>query len=111
MKKITFKQFMNTFNFRNINDTKRKSNGEYLEDTKIIRIYSPKIYDSFDLENKWIEFGLYDFSTNNYKNKIMGEFLSKEILDSYVDEIRIEDNGEWQDIVKVYLTKDKENNE
>ena len=111
MRNITFKQFIQTYNFRDINDTKRLPNGEYAEDTKTIRIYLPKIYDDFDLESKWIEFGIYDFGTNKYKIQICEEFLSDDILNSYVDEIKVEENGEWREIIKVYLTQDKEDDD
>ena len=99
MNNITFKQFIYTYNFRYINDIK---NGDYDNDTCIIRIYPPSEMMS---EKKWFEFGIYDFSGEDYKWKICEEVLSKEILNSYVEQICF--NQDYHNVVTIYLTKEK----
>lgn len=99
MKNIPFKEFINTYNFRYVNDLK----DNYNLDTQIIRIYPPS--DEMERHN-WFEFGVYDFSESSYKQKIIETVLSKEILDSYVESISF--NQDYENIVTIYLTKKKE---
>lgn len=98
MNNIPFREFINTYNFRSLNDLK----GDYNFDTQIIRIYPP----SEEMErHNWFEFGVYDFSESSYKQKIIETALSKEILDSYVQSISY--NQEIENVVTIYLTKNK----
>lgn len=98
MNNISFKEFINTYNFRYVNDLKEN----YNFDTQIIRIYPPS--DKME-RNNWFEFGVYDFSESSYKQKIIETVLSKEILESYVESISY--NIDYESVVTIYLTKDK----
>ena len=98
MNNITFKQFIYTYNFRYVNDIKQ--NGDYDNDTCIIRIYPPSENHE---KNRWFEFGIYDFSEDEYKWKICKTVLSPEILNSYVEQICY--NTDYNNVVTVYLTK------
>lgn len=98
MNNISFREFINTYNFRYINDLQ----DNYNFDTQIIRIYPPS--DEMERHN-WFEFGVYDFSERSYKQKIIETVLSKEILDSYIETISF--NHDYENTVTIYLTKDK----
>ena len=98
MNNIPFKEFINTYNFRYVNDLKEN----YNFDTQIIRIYPPS--DKME-RNNWFEFGVYDFGESSYKQKIIETVLSKEILESYVESISY--NIDYESVVTIYLTKDK----
>lgn len=98
MNNISFREFINTYNFRYINDLQ----DNYNFDTQIIRIYPPS--DEMERHN-WFEFGVYDFSERSYKQKIIETVLSKEILDSYIETISF--NHDYEKTVTIYLTKDK----
>lgn len=99
MERITFKQFIYTYNFRYVNN-KRKD--PYYHDTQIIRIYPP---NESDYTENWFEFGVNDFSNKDYTWGICKNILNSEILDSYVDTIQY--NDDFQDVVTIYLTKNK----
>ena len=93
---MKFKEFIKTYNFRYVNDLGER----YNLDTQTIRIYPP----SKDYErNKWFEFGVYDFSEEEYKIDICESVLSKEIMESYVESISM--NPDLEKVVTVYLTK------
>lgn len=96
---ITFKQFIEKYNFRYINDIQ---NDRYNFDTTIIRIYPDKEGAGRDY---WFEFGVYDFSETKYKMDICEKVLTKEIMDSYVQTISC--NPELEKVVTIYLTKSK----
>ena len=84
-KRITFEQFIKTFNFRDY----AGYNNEFKKDvydTKIIRIHLPYEYDEYK-ENEWFEFGIYDFSETEYKWDICKKIFSDEILKSYISSI------------------------
>ena len=97
MKRMTFKQFIYTYCFRHVNDFR---DDEAQFDTTIIRIYPP--VDNYE-RHRWFEFGVYDFSEDEYKWSICEQVLSKEILNSFVSEI--EYNSERENVVHVYLDK------
>lgn len=101
MNNIPFREFINTYNFRYMNDLESNFN----EDTQIIRIYLPR-----DEVNKsdWFEFGMYDFGTYSYKQEMIESIFSKEILDSFVDGISF--NQDYEKVVSIYLTKQKNTN-
>lgn len=100
MNNITFKQFIYTYNFRYVNNIKQ--NGDYDNDTCIIRIYPATETNE---RNRWFEFGIYDFSEDDYKWNICENVLSKEILNSYIESISY--NEDYNNVVTIYLTKDK----
>lgn len=98
MNNIPFREFINTYNFRYVNNLQN----DYNNDTQIIRIYPPS--DETE-RHKWFEFGVYDFSESSYKQKIIEQVLSKEILDSYVESISC--NTDYENVVTICLTKQK----
>lgn len=95
MKAITFEQFINTFNFRDINEYAQSEREQ--RDTKIIRIY---IDD--DMCN-WFELGVYDFGIRTWE--LIQRCLNAEICKSYVGSITYDTNI---DVLKVYLQKASE---
>ena len=99
MNNITFKQFIYSFNFRAMDNTKRNEDDMY--DTIIIRIYPPS--ENFNRYDEWFEFGIYDFSAKDYTWDNCKKVLSKEILESYIDSICYD--CERNNTVVVYLTK------
>lgn len=99
MNNIPFREFINTYNFRYVNDLE----SNYNFDTQTIRIYPPS--DEMERHN-WFEFGVYDFGESSYKQKIIETVLSKEILDSYVESISF--NPDYEKVVTIYLTRKKE---
>lgn len=94
MKHIKFKQFVETFNFRDYQadrtcDLKRM-------DTVIVRFYKD------DNPDDWFELGVYDWSGSTFDR--LKKILAKEILKSYV--ICMEYDYEV-DVLKVYLQTEK----
>lgn len=104
MKAITFKQFIYTYNFRNIDDSKKYDKDQY--NTTIIRIFP--LRENFQY-NEWFEFGIYDFSNKDYTWKNCEKVLSKEILNSYISSISY--NEEFDNVVTIYLTNNSNCNE
>jgi len=103
MNNITFKQFLLTYNFRDWcgNGTNTEN-----ETTQIIRIYPPEGENGpYSIHHEWIEFGIYDFSADNWKERIAETFLSEKIMNSYIESFRIDD---YTSILYVYLTDEKE---
>lgn len=98
MNNITFKQFLNTYNFRNVLDSTDEG-----MDTAIVRIY-PDFDDKYN-EHKWFEFGLYDYSESSWKASIAEQCLSKEIVNSYISSFYV---NEKTGILHIWLTKNKE---
>lgn len=102
MRRITFKQFVETFNFR---DVYKNNEREDVYDSKIIRIHLP----SEELEqHKWFELGVNDFSCE--KREILGRALSEEVKNSYVDEISIK-NEENYGYIEIWLSKEENKEE
>lgn len=97
-----FKDFLETYNFRYLNDLK-DINGDASYDTQIIRVYPPS--DSFN-RHDWFEFGVYDYSETEWKIGICEKVLTKEILNSYVESVSL--NPDYEKVVTVYLTDKKE---
>lgn len=91
---ITFKQFIYTINLRDIKYG--KYNGEEIYDTQVIKIY-------FDEFKDWIELGWYDFTAKNSILECLEKFLNKNILESYIRDIKYDDEAE---ILTVWLIKD-----
>lgn len=98
MNNIPFREFINTYNFRYVNNLQ----DNYNYDTQIIRIYPPS--DGL-IRNDWFEFGVYDFGESSCKQKIIETVLSKEILNSYVESISY--NQDYENTVTIHLTKEK----
>ena len=86
MNRITFEQFIKTFNFR---DYAGYSN-EYkkdIYDTKIVRIHLAYDHDEYK-DNEWFEFGVYDFSEKEYTWDICKKIFNEKLLKSYICSIR-----------------------
>lgn len=92
MKDITFEQFIETFNFRDLNEYASSERDKH--DTKIIRVY---INDDLD---EWFEFGIYDFGIHTWD--LVKKVLHPDICKSSVDCMTY-DTG--LDLLKVYLQK------
>lgn len=95
MKAITFEQFINTFNFRYINEYAQYEREQ--NDTKIIRIY---IDD--DICN-WFELGVYDFGIHTWE--LIQKSLNEDICKSYISSITYDES---LSVLKVYLQKEPE---
>lgn len=93
MKRITFRQFMNTFNFRDF--------CEGNEDTRIIRINFSLLNDNCS-SHDYIDFGIYDFDGG--KRERIEKVFSSEILDSYIESIGFVYG--FERTIEIYLTKD-----
>ena len=103
MNNITFKQFLSTYNFRNFVDNGVNTENE---DTQIIRIYPPTGENGvYSNHHEWIEFGVYDFSTDHWKMHIAETFLNERIMNSYIESFHIDD---YTSILYIYLTDEKE---
>lgn len=86
MKNITFEQFINTYNFREVIPS-RYADSPCRDTTKIIRInFEELAYGDYDC---WFEFGVYDWAHN--KHRLVNEVLSDKILNSYVESISYSD--------------------
>lgn len=90
MKKITFEQFINIFNFRFFNEQIYAEKDKY--DTKVVRFYFG------ERDDEWFEYGLYDFGGDVWN--VAQKTLSKAICKSHID-IMTYDDG--LGILKVYL--------
>ena len=82
MKKIKLIDFLEFYSFRDINNGK--------ESNKIIRIYYPEGKDSYN-EDRYFEFGIYDFSYDTRKRVI--QTINSAILNCYVYEIGVNCKG------------------
>lgn len=102
METISFKQFIYTFNFRYYDSSKKEECNK--EDSLIIRIYY--LDKDFNYKDCWFEFGIYDFGNKDATWKDCCRFLNKDILNSYIEEIRF--NPEEDNVIKIWLTKEKE---
>ena len=92
-KPITFKQFVETFNFGDYDQY--CSEDVYKYNTKNIRVYHSNIHKC-----DWFEFGVYDFGEDTWN--ILEKSLSKNVLESYIDCITY--NGEIN-MVEVYIAQ------
>lgn len=100
-KKITFKQFLLTYDFRYYNENGLGDSEQ--EDTTIVRINYPT--DDQEEDRHWFEFGMYDYEPNCYKKQHFEEIFSNNILNMYVSYFKHNDR---LNILEVYLTKIKE---
>lgn len=102
MEKITFEQFIKTFNFRNYAGYNQAFK-EDIFDTYIIRIYLPKPNE----KNNWFEFGVYDMGSKYNTWDICKKIFNKEILKSYIDCIQY-NKLDCELAIEVFLTEEKE---
>lgn len=94
MKKITFKQFMLTYNFY-ANDPNMPSEDN---DTQIIRIQlndaiAKKYANDTMYWNTWFEFGLKSTFNDSVTEALINSIFTDRILNSYVSSIRTLENG------------------
>jgi len=103
MNRITFEQFIKTFNFRNY----AGYNNEFKKDvfdTYIVRIYLPNKEGNYK-DNDWFEFGIYDFSEKEYIWDLCENIFNDNILKSYVSGIQY--NVYDSDLaLEIYLSKE-----
>lgn len=97
MKKITFRQFMIAYNFRQYNEAGQTENEKM--DCSIIRIHYPT--DEEESTHHWFEFGMYDYENDYTRMKHFEEIFSDYILNMHISTIyhNIELN-----ILEIYLT-------
>lgn len=79
MDKLTLKQFLDLYNFRNYRPELDLESNKY--DTAIIRIY---LTTDIGSSSRYVEFGIYDYSENEYKEEIYREFINRELLERKV---------------------------
>lgn len=101
MNKISFEQFIMTYNFRILSNHEIESK---TYNSEVIRIYPP--VEDFD-SAYWFEFGVYDFGPNDFKWQICKDALSDNILKSYVDYIYFD---EELCTLEIHLTHEKKYN-
>lgn len=91
MKGIPFKQFMLTYNFYE-NDSRLS---EENNDTQIIRINlcGVGLEDEDIYDNIWFEFGMKSLFNDECQEKLIDRIFPKTILNSYVYNIRVLENG------------------
>lgn len=87
MNRITFEQFIKTFNFRDYAGYSSEFKKE-VYDTKIIRIYLPINEGSNYKDNDWFEFGIYDFTEKEYIWNLCKIIFNDNILKCYVSGIQ-----------------------
>lgn len=97
MKRITFEQFIKSYNFRHLTNNPTTVDG-YDYDTSIIRIY----FDD-ETNDDWFEFGIYNFGRNTWGNT--KKVLNPKILNMYVYQFKYDIDAER---FEVRLTEDKE---
>lgn len=76
---MKLREFIDIYNFRNYRDELKSENNKY--DTEIIRVY----FDTFIGTNHYIEFGIYDFSEDTYKQGIYEKFIDKKMLERKIE--------------------------
>jgi len=75
---MTLKEFLDLYNFRDYRAEIETENKRY--DTSIVRIYLTNDMSNHD----YIEFGIYDYSENEYKEFLYEKFIRKELLKTTV---------------------------
>lgn len=86
MNKLTLKDLLDLYNFRNYRSEIEIESLRY--DTSIIRIYLDEKISS----HKYIEFGIYDFSEEEYKEEIYNEFINENTLKRKITSLYYDDN-------------------
>lgn len=79
MNKITLKDLIDLYNFRNYRNDLDLESLKY--DTHTIRIYLGNSISS----HNYVEFGVYDFGEEEYKEDLYKEFLNEEVLKRKVE--------------------------
>lgn len=82
---MTLKEFLDLYNFRNYRSEIETDSKKY--DTTTIRIYLGESIHN----NDYIEFGIYDYSEDEFKEKLYTQFLNKDILKRKVVSIYYDD--------------------
>lgn len=95
IKNITFKQFIANYNFRSLDKESTSTNSEDCYDTQTIRIYID--------DTNWFDFGIYDFGTTENKIMTIEQIFSKDILNSYIDQISTKEYSTYS-VIEIYLT-------
>ena len=95
--KITFKQFIQSYNFREAVPSRYNKTSDR-RNTQIIRIYVDELCDSGGL-SYWFEFGVNDWG--NEKDTIVNRVLNDQIRNSFVDSISYSTDD---DVLCIYLT-------
>ena len=95
---MTLKQLIDLYNFRDYRTEIETENLRY--DTSIIRIY---LGETIHKDN-YIEFGIYDYSEDEYKEKLYTQFLNKDILKRKVVSIYYDDE------IGIFCVELEENN-
>ena len=86
MNKLKLKDFLDLYNFREYRTDIPVEIDYKRNDTDIIRIY----LDTSISTNRYIEFGIYDWSEDEYKESIYNSFLNKDILDANIESINFD---------------------
>lgn len=94
---ITFKQLIYTLNIRDMRYGRFEK--KEIEDCQIIKIYyDDNSSDSFGNMREYLQVGWNDFFNKDTVWKTLEKFLKKEVLDSYVTDIRYNDEEEILEI-------------
>lgn len=90
---ITFKQLIYTLNIRDIRYGRFEK--KEIEDTQIIKIYyDDNSSESFGIERDYLQIGWNDFYNKDKVWENLEKFLKKEVLNSYVTDIKYNDEEE-----------------
>ena len=79
---ITYKQFIYTINIRNCYQSCKNKD---IMDCYPIRLY---------YKEQWIDIGWYDYTTKRAVVETLSQFLTKEIMNSYVTDLRLDEEIE-----------------
>ena len=104
MERITFKQFMQTYKFCEINNDNSLTEEEKLT-TNIIRVNYAELTDEIISNEKWFEFGYNTWHLGAYSPCIddLTLVLGDKILSSYISYVKV--NAENN--IEIGLTKEK----
>lgn len=75
MKKVTLNDILKLYNFRNYRSDLEFESKRY--DTYNIRIY---LTDDIDSDCRYVEFGVYDYAEDDYKEKLYKSFIDEKTL-------------------------------
>ena len=104
MQNISFRQFMITYNFRQYNDNGETENDKM--DCSTIRINYPT--NEEETCHHWFEFGMYDYECDLERIKHFETIFSEHHLNMYISSIYHKNE---LNMLEIYLTKDRYNNE
>lgn len=78
---MKLRELIDLYNFRQYRDEIKLESLKY--DTNIVRIY----FDENIGTNHYVEFGIYDFGEDEYKQEIYETFINKKMLERKVESI------------------------